>query len=212
MRIQVLRRFGQLAGLALLAGSTSLMATTTYSGSLPNPNALFEVQYTLTTTSNVTISTSGVPGGDFFPFLWLFNSTDTMQLDKNDPLALQDASMTEANQAPGTYDVILSAFDQHYCVANTICNGFVYGNTGWSYNGSFFARSPKFNVNISSASTFNSTACSEVPGNCINPSPTRAFPANTGAPEPTTAGLLVAGGVVIGWFRWRSRKSGLNSP
>jgi len=205
-----IKTFLYVAALALLANTGSMMATPiTFTGSLPNPNALFEVSYTIPvgTTATVTIATSGVPGGDFFPVLWLFNSTDTTQLDKNDPNVNQDASMTETNQGPGTYDVILTTFDQHYCKANTVCNGVVYGNTGWSYNGSFFGRSTDFTLTISSAGDpiNDSTGCVANPGGCINASPNRAY---ASAPEPATAGMLLAGGAFLGWFKFRRRRNG----
>jgi hypothetical protein len=207
MKINTLRRSGLLAVATLLAGSaSSLMATTiTYSGTFPNPNALFEVQFSIAATSTVSIFTNGTPHTDeIFPVLWLFNSTDTIQLDKNDPPSLQNASMTETNLAAGIYDVILSASDQHYCKANTVCNGVVYGNTGWSYNGSFFGGSQNFSVTIQSANTFtDSFGCSDNNAACIHPNPTQAFVAN---PEPATAGLLLAGGAVMGWFKFRRRR------
>ncbi len=109
MRNNVLSRFGLLAAAALLAGSTSLTASIlNYSGTLPNPNALFEVQFSISTTSTVSIFTNGTVGtNEIFPVLWLFNSTDTVQLDKNDPPSLVNALMTETNLAAGLYDVIL---------------------------------------------------------------------------------------------------------
>jgi hypothetical protein len=201
MRNNALNRFGLLAVAALFAASPSLMASTiNYTGALPDQNTLFEVKYTLTTTSTVTISTSGVPTGDFFPVLWLFNSTDTTQLDKNDPAVFLNALITEINQGPGTYDVILTTFDQHYCKGNTVCNGVVYGNTGWSYNGNFFGRSPNFNLTIASDAPLMDNA------HFSNPNPTQAFP-GTNAPEPGSVGLILAGGAIIGWLRFRrSRK------
>ena len=209
MKINKINRFGLMAVAALLAGSaSSLMATTiTYSGTFPNPNALFEVQFSIASTSTVSIFTSGTPGTtEIFPVLWLFNSTDTVQLDKNDPAPLQNASMTETNLAPGVYDVILSTFDQHYCVANTNCNGIFYSNTGWSYNGSFFGGSHNFNVTIQSANTFADTfGCSDNNAACIHPNPTQAF---VGTPEPASFGLLLSGGAVIGWFKFRRRRNG----
>jgi hypothetical protein len=206
MKMNTMKRFGLLAVTALLAGSAStLMATTiTYTGTFPNPNALFEVQFSIAATSTVNIFTNGTPGtNEIFPVLWLFNSTDTTQLDKNDPAALQNASMTETNLAAGIYDVILSTFDQHYCKANTNCNGVFYNNTGWSYNGSFFGGSQNFSVTIQSASTFtdNTSGCETNSNGCINPSPTQAL----ATPEPATAGLLLAGGAILGWFRFRRR-------
>ena len=205
-----IKRFGYVSALTLLAGTSSIFGTPiVFNGSLPNPNALFEVSYTIPvgTTATVTISTSGVPTGDFFPVLWLFNSTDTVQLDKDDPPVLQDATMTEVNQGAGTYDVILGTFDQHYCKANTVCNGVIYGNTGWSYNGSFFGRSTDFTLTISSAGDpiNDSTGCVANPNACINSHPNQAYAAT---PEPATAGMLLAGGAVLGWLKFRRRRNG----
>jgi hypothetical protein len=209
MKTMKMNRFRLLAAAALLAGSAStLMATTiTYSGTFPNPNALFEVQFSIGATSNVSIFTNGTVGtNEIFPVLWLFNSTDTTQLDKNDPSPLQNASMTETNLAAGIYDVILSTFDQHYCKANTNCNGTVYSNTGWSYNGNFFGGSHNFSLTIQSDSniTDKTSGCETNSNGCVNPNPTQAF----ATPEPATAGLLLAGGAVMGWFRFRRRRNG----
>src|SRR5689334_417708 len=165
MKNSHVNRFGFLGVMAFLACTASMTATTiSYSGTLPNPNALFEVQFTITQTENVTIQTTGIPNTNVIvPVLWLFNSTDTVQLDKNDPPFPQNAIMTETNLAAGTYDIILSTFDQHYCAANTNCNGVVYGNTGWSYNGSFFNAPGNFNLTITSSSsmTDNTLACED---------------------------------------------------
>jgi hypothetical protein len=211
MKINTLSKFGFLAVTAFFAGSASLMASTiSFSGTLPNPNALFEVQFTIGAVSSVSIFTNGTVGtNEIFPVLWLFNSTDTTQLDKNDPPALSNASMTETNLAAGTYDVILSTFDQHYCQANTNCNSVFYNNTGWSYNGSFFGGSQNFSVTIQSASTFtdNTSSCETNSNGCIHASPTQAF----ATPEPASVGLLLAGGAVLGWFRMR-RRNGLADP
>lgn len=210
MNINTMKRYGLLALTALLAGSGStLMATTiTYSGTFPNPNALFEVQFSIAGTSNVSIFTNGAVGtNEIFPVLWLFNSTDTVQLDKNDPPSLQNASMTETNLAAGIYDVILTTFDQHYCAANTVCNGVVYGNTGWSYNGSFFGGSQNFSLTIQSASSFtdNTSSCETNSSGCVHLNPAQAVVA---APEPATFGLLLAGGAVMGWLRFRRLRNG----
>ena len=195
---------GLLAAAGLLFLSAPAGASTlTYSGTLPDDNDLFTVPFSLSAPGSVTMSTSGVSSGDFFPVLWLFNSTETTQIDKDDPPVNQDASMTD-NLAAGAYMLILSTFDQHYCVANTICNGVVYSNTGWSYNGNFFGRSQNFSVSIVSSVTLNdlSNSCSTTPGNCYD-APTPAF---SSAPEPVS--LSLAGLGLSGLLFWRKLRRG----
>jgi len=194
-----------LAGLLFLSASAGA-STLTYSGTLPNENDLFIVPFSLSTSGSVTMSTSGVPSGDFDPVLWLFNSTETTQIDKNDPPASQDSSMTDI-LAAGTYVLILSTFDQHYCVANTNCNGVVYSNTGWSFNGNFFGRSPNFNVSITSSVTLNdlSNSCSTNASNCYD-APTRSYTSAATAPEPVSLSLVGLG--LSGLLFWRKLRRG----
>jgi PEP-CTERM motif len=196
-----------IAAILLLLSATAGATTLTYSGTLPDQNDLFDVEFSLATTATVTMQTSGVPTGDFLPVLWLFNSTNTTQLDKNDPTALQNALMTEVNLAPGTYNLVLSTFDQHYCTANTACNGVTYANTGWSYNGNFFGRSPNFSVSITSTAALTdlTNSCSTTASNCFDP-PTRAYQSAAIAPEPASAGLLLLGAGVLGFWRFRAAR------
>lgn len=178
--------------MALLTGSAFLAgATLSYSGNFPagNPNALFEVNFTMSTTADLTISTSTIAHDGFQGVLWLFNSVG-MQLAKDDPPVDTEAMISLPGFSAGTYEVILSAFDQHYCLANTDCNGVVYGNTGWSYNGDFGSDNLNyaFTVNTSAGTlTENSTE--------LDPSPTRAFPLPT--PEPASAALFLTGGALL---------------
>ena len=202
MKINTLSKFGFLAVTAFFAGSASLMASTiSFSGTLPNPNALFEVQFTLSTASNLTLLTSSWAAGNFDPVLWLFDSTGTTQLAKNDDTGVgnNDSTISLPSFAAGTYLAVVTSFDQHWCVANTICNGTVYGNTGWSYNGNFFGRGTGYALSITAtAANTPTTNSSEVITN-----PTEVF----ATPEPASAGLLIAGGAVLGWLRFRrSRK------
>jgi hypothetical protein len=201
-----LKSHALLAVVTVLFGSLSLTGSTlTYSGTMPNSNALFEVRITLNSTQNLTIQTQGVgapPVGNFNPILWLFNSDGTVQIDKNDPPANQNALITETNFGAGIYNVILSVFDQHWCTANTLCNGVVYVNTGWSYKGDIGSHSPNFTVQITGSDiTDNSKSCSTTPSNCIIPNPPQAFPASV--PEPTSAGLLLIGAGLFGWRKFR---------
>jgi Bacterial pre-peptidase C-terminal domain/PEP-CTERM motif len=202
MRINTMSKFGFLAVTAFLAGSASLMASTiSFSGTLPNPNALFEVQFTLGTASDLTLQTSSWAAGNFDPVLWLFDSTGATQLAKNDDTSVsnKDSTISLTGFAAGTYLAVVSSFDQHWCVANTVCNGTVYGNTGWSYNGNFFGRGTGYALSI--AATAANTPTTNSSGVITN------APQAFATPEPASAGLLIAGGAVLGWLRFRrSRK------
>src|SRR5260370_36887125 len=105
--------FRVLAVMALVSGS--LGATLNYSGNFPNnPNALYEVQFTMSAQANLTIATSSISNNGFQAVLWLFNSAGTMQITKNDPPVDMEAMISQPNFAAGTYLLILSAFDQPY--------------------------------------------------------------------------------------------------
>jgi len=197
--------------MALVSGSViASAATLTYSGTLPNPNAIFEVKFTLDTQANLTMQTTSVVGGGFDAVLWLFDSTGTTQLAKNDPPANTEAMISEPNFAAGTYLLILSAWDQHYCLANSVCNGVDYGNTGWSYNGlpDFGGRGSNFaltiNANEEDTPTENSHAVLD---------PTQAVPA--AVPEPASAAMLMTAGALLllrrPWLRLRAARAGRRS-
>jgi hypothetical protein len=184
--------------MGLVAGClTASGATLNFTGNLPNPNALFEVQFTLSTQANLTMQTTSVVGGGFDAVLWLFDSTGTTQIAKNDPMTNVEAMISEPNFPAGTYLLILSAFDQHYCVANTICNNVVYANTGWSYNGlvNFGGRGSNFGVSITADQPDNPTENT----NFIDSAPARAIPS---VPEPGSATLLLAGAGLLALRRW----------
>ena len=177
--------------IAILAvASGSYGATLNYSGNFPNnPNALFEVQFTTSVASNLTIATSSISNNGFQGVLWLFNSSGTTQLTKNDPPVDVEA-MINTPEPAGTYLLILSAFDQHYCLANSVCNGVVYGNTGWSYNGDFGndTLAYAFSISTDQGSLTKNSATFDL-------SPTQAFPA--AVPEPASAALLLIGGASL---------------
>src|SRR5207237_947508 len=96
--LSVLAVMGLVIVLPILSASTL-----TYSGTLPNPNALFEVQFTLGSQANLTMQTTSVVAGGFDAVLWLFDSTGTTQLAKNDPMTAVEAVISLPNFSAGTY-------------------------------------------------------------------------------------------------------------
>lgn len=190
---------------SLMTGFAAVQAATIIpdSGTLPNVNALAEVTFTLNAPSDVSATTFNVGNPGFFnAVLWLFDlgTTPQTQLDKNDPAPNTNAAFdyqtdTSLLLPAGNYAVVLSAFDQHWCVANTNCNSVVYGNTGWSYNGApgpyHGAPGPdySFSVTISNSAAFVTSATT------TDPSPTQAFPS---VPEPASITLLLLGGALLG--------------
>jgi len=192
-------RYGLGSIMALFFGSVTLLGSPlTFSGGLPDPNAVLEVRFTLNAPENLTIATTSVTAGGFDAVLWLFDSTGTTQLYKDDPPTNTDATISVPNFAAGTYELVLSAFDQHYCLANTLCNSVQYPNTGWSYKGlaNFGGRSSAYGLTIS--------AGTEDSAGIVDPTP--ASPGST-APETNSAGLLLSGGALLVCFRAaRARK------
>lgn len=185
-----------MAVMAVTLGASVLSATPlTYSGNLDpaNANELIEISFTTSATANLTIQTTSIVSGGLQAVLWLFDSTGTSQIAKNDPPNDQEAVISLPNFAAGTYELIMSVFDQHYCAANTVCNGVVYGNTGWSYNGGYFSNDTTayaFSINVDNGTVVQN---SEV----FDPTPTQAFPIND-VPEPGSAALLLIGaGLVV---------------
>lgn len=170
--------------------SGSFGATLNYSGNFPNnPNALYEVQFTTSAAANLTIATTSISNNGFQGVLWLFNSSGTTQLTKNDPPVDVEA-MINTPEPAGTYLLILSAFDQHYCLANSVCNNVLYGNTGWSYNGDFGNDTLAYAFSIT-ADAGNLSQNSQ----SFDPTPTQAFPA--AVPEPGSAALFMIGGALL---------------
>ena len=201
-------------------------ATISLPGSLPagNPNALVEI--TFTTPADVTgfsvytdsFTSFASPSSGFDTVLWLFDPSMTTQLDKDDdicngapggcnnadPAANGNAEIPNAGDIQGgafsfsantQYSLVLSASDQHYCVANTNCNGVFYSTTGWSNNGSFMGLTPNYDIVFSYASAAPT----------INTGPTLVtnYPLATTVPEPTSAILLLTGGIFLGWRKRR---------
>ena len=199
--------FRVLAVLTLAFGCSSLFAATlTYSGNFPadNPNALFDVNFTTSAPADLTVQTSSIAGGGAQLVLWLFDSTGITQIAKDDPpndveamIQIGTPGMPATYFPAGNYQLIVSVFDQHYCAANTVCNGVVYGNTGWSYNGGYFSNdntSYAFSITTDSGTLTQNSAT-------FDPNPTQAFPVDT--PEPSSAGLLLIGSGVLAWRRRR---------
>jgi hypothetical protein len=205
---------------SLLAGSAAIHAATiSDSGTLPNINAIAEITFTLTAPSDVSaitfnVGTAGYPNA----VLWIFDlgTTPMTQVAKNDPnpdtnamvdvvtgcgVAGGGCQFPGADLPAGSYEVVLSAFDQHWCVANTNCNGVVYGNTGWSYNGMpgpfHGAPGPDFSFSVTIA---NDAALSKS-GMSIDATPLQAFP--LAVPEPASFSLLLLGGALAGLLKLR---------
>jgi hypothetical protein len=111
-----------------------------------------------------------------------------------------DSTILLTSFAAGTYLAVVTSFDQHWCPANLPCNGTTYGNTGWSYNGNFIGRGTGYALSINATA-----ACTPVTNSSgVITNATKAF----ATPEPASAGLLIAGGAVLGWLRFRrSRKN-----
>jgi hypothetical protein len=211
-----------LGGILAVCFSLTLTASTIKgSGNLPsgNPNALIEIPFTANSADLVIQTDSWGTSGGFDPVLWVFDSTGTTQLDKDDdicnavsfppgcgvvvnrnamiPNAGDSRFGTFSFSSGTTYLLILSAFDQHYCKANTLCNGVVYPNTGWTNGGSFHGLGTNYDIvfNATNAPTF------------INPPPEgHQYPPVTdyplaGVPEPGSAGCILIGGVFFIWRR-----------
>lgn len=213
--------------LAIFAAAMAVQgATISFPGSLPsnNPDALVEI--TFTTPADVTgfavftdsFTSFASPSSGFDPVLWLFDPSMTTQLDKDDdicngapggcnnadPAANRNAEIPNAGDIHGgafsfsantQYSLVLSANDQHYCVANTNCNGVFYSTTGWSNNGNFLGLSPNYDVVFSYAST--------APKIDAGPTLVTNYPLATTVPEPTSAILLLTGGLFLGWRKMR---------
>ena len=201
-----------IAVLSLMTGFAAVQAATIIpdSGTLPNVNALAEVTFTLNAPSDVSATTFNVGNPGFFnPTLWLFDlgTTPQTQLDKNDPAPNTNAAFdyqtdTSLLLPAGNYAVVLSAFDQHWCVANTNCNSVFYGNTGWSYNGApgpyHGAAGPDYSFSV----TISNGAALVTSGTVTDPNPTQAFPSSV--PEPGSITLLLVGGALLGLKKLRS--------
>lgn len=197
---KVLAVMGFTAGSLLLSGAPIIV-----SGMFPdanNPNALFEFEFSTSAAANLTIQTSSISpanGDGVQAVLWLFDSTGTTQLTKNDPPFDTEALINVAEPA-GTYLLILSSFDQHYCLANSVCNNVVYGNTGWSYNGDFGDDSLAFSFSIDA----DQGTVTPVQ-NMFDAAPPRAIAIAT--PEPASFGLCAMGGCILLLYRRRARRS-----
>src|SRR5208283_478955 len=66
-----------------LLASACYAQTFNYSGSLSSPNQVFELSFTLTAPTNVTIATTSWAAGNFDPVMWLFDAS-LNQVAKND--------------------------------------------------------------------------------------------------------------------------------
>ena len=131
--------------MALLSGAAQLAGQTfNYSGSLADPNKVFQIVFTLNSPANVTIKTTSWQAGNFDPVVWLFDA-DTNQIQKNDdscngvgcsPIS-RDSLIQVQSLAAGTYTVYLSAYDQHFWRAGAAGNPPGVLVTGWSYQGDF---------------------------------------------------------------------------
>ena len=116
--------------------------------------------------------------------------------------------MIFAELAPLTPDNPSSTLSWIYCeklksmptnsLANSVCNGVVYGNTGWSYHGDFGndTLAYAFSISTDQGSLTQNSATFDL-------SPTQAFPA--AVPEPASASLfLIAGASLLlrrAWLR-----------
>jgi len=213
--------YGMIFGgiMALFCSCTMTASTINVSGNLPsgNPNALIEIPFTANSNDLVIQTDSWGTSGGFDPVLWLFDSAGATQLDKDDDICNganfpagcgvavnRNAMIPNPGDSRGgafsfssgtSYLLILSAFDQHYCTANTLCEGVVYPNTGWTNGGSFNGLGTNYDIvfNATNAPTF------------INPppqgqqySPVTNYPL-AGIPEPGSAGFILIGGVFLIW-------------
>jgi len=97
------------------------------------------------------------------------------------------------------YLLVLSASDQHYCLANTNCNGVVYGNTGWSDNGNFRGLQPTYDIVFS----FNG----DPPSIDAGPTTVTDFPVATAVPEPTSAVMFLSGILLLPCQKVRRQRS-----
>ncbi len=138
--------------IGLLAGVCHAQ-TFNYSGSLSSPNQVFELSFTLTAPTNVTIETTSWAAGNFDPVMWLFDSTGT-QVEKDDDACNgqgcspidRDSLIQITGLAAGTYTAIVSAYDQHYWRAGAAGNPAGVLVSGWSYNGDFANLPPNYAV------------------------------------------------------------------
>jgi hypothetical protein len=203
-----------LALMVLLLGSTALMASTITcttagcSGNLgANPNALVEVNFTANSNTSLTVTTTSWDGNPtppgscttcgFDPVLWLFDASMN-QLTKNDDISgsNKNASITFALTSGSMYELVLSAFDQHWCLAGVNCNGTTYATTGWSNNGNFSGLMDPFAFTFSPNASVDTFA---VTSDVV----TTTYPvAQTGVPEPTSLALLLTGGVFLTWRKF----------
>ena len=113
----------------------------TISGTLPNQGTALEEMFTLTSTSDLTISTNSYASGGFQPNLTLFDgsgnyvasqlpSSPVATVDTTTGLAL-DGYLTADNLMPGTYTVALTDFLLNQSItATNLSDGFTanYGD------------------------------------------------------------------------------------
>ena len=207
-----------LSGSTALMGSSINCTSSGCSGNLetgmpltPNPNALAEVFFTVSNNTSFTVTTTSVDGPPgscgshcgFYPVLWLFD-TSMNQLGKDDPPANTNASLTcqsggtiTCPQLPSgltagtSYELVLSSFDQHWCLANGMaCNGVMYSTSGWSNNGSFHGLTDFFSMNLSVGTGALSLTSATVTAN---------YPVAQAVPEPASLALLLTGGAFLTW-------------
>jgi hypothetical protein len=212
-----LRGSAFLGVMILLLGSTALMGSTITctatgcSGNLgANPNALVEVNFTANANTSLTMTTTSYDGPPtppgscttcgFDPVLWLFDGS-TNQLSKDDDIdpSTKNASITFALTSGAMYQLVLSAFDQHWCVASTDCNGVSYSTTGWSNNGDFSGLMDPFAFTFSpsaGAGTFT------VNSDLITTDYPVAQGGTAAVPEPTSLALLLTGGAFLMWRKF----------
>ena len=200
--------------MVLLSGSTALMGSSISctssgcSGNLgANANALVEVNFTANANTSLTVTTtswdgSATPPGScmicgFDPVLWLFDASMN-QLTKNDDITLgtnKNAQITFGLTSGTMYELVLSASDQHWCVANTNCNNVVYSTNGWSNNGNFSGL-----TNGVFSFTFSPTGGA---GTINSDFVTVDYPVAQGGraavPEPASLALLLTGGAFLTW-------------
>ena len=213
----MLRGTAFLGVMVLLVGSTALTGSNISctaagcSGNLGvNANALVEVNFTANANTSLTVTTNswdgpGTPPGScticgFDPVLWLFDA-GMNQLTKNDditPITNKNAQITFGLTSGTMYELVLSASDQHWCLANTNCNNVVYSTTGWSNNGNFNGLKDPFAFTFSpSAGAGTFTVGSDLI--------TLTYPVAQGGqavPEPASLALLLTGGAFLTWRKF----------